>query len=1356
MACFMTVANQRLNPRLPATLLAAALALPAVALAAPPTAGDDAGIARSGPTAGEEITVDVSLNDSDPDSDPLDYQLASGSFLGTVIVSPTGLVRYTAPPGYTGSDVLPILVSDGTNQVISALNITVIANVAPTAGDDTATTTQNATFPSLAAVEIPVLANDTDGDGDVLAYRDLIIVQQPANGTVTQSCLGACNPPEYQPNAGFSGTDSFTYRAVDVLGGQSNLATVTVTVNPANAPPVAGADSGSTRSGPTAGLQVNINAALNDSDPEGDPLSYNLGTPPSNGSVLVSPSGLLRYTPNPGFVGVENFTYTVSDGLNPDVEGNVSVTVVANVAPTAADDSATTFQTAVPALAAIQIPVLANDSDGDGDVLANSGLVIVTQPANGSVSQSCVGACSPPEYRPNANFAGTDTFTYRAVDALGGQSNIATVTVTVTAANAPPIAVTDEGTARSGPAAGEQITINAAANDSDPDGDSLTYALTGGSYLGSASISPSGIITYTPPAGYTGGDSFSYEVSDGVNEPVIAGVNIIVVADVAPVANDDSVSTAEGAPVQVPVLANDNDSDGDTLSYGDVSLVALPANGTVALDCAPTCQPPTYQPNAGFSGTDTFSYQVTDALGAVSNVATVTVAVTATNTPPVAVIAGGNRTIADTDGAAGETVAFDSTSSSDPEGDTLTCLWTVNGVSQSEGCGANVQFALPDGTNVVALQVADTADNVSAVTSVTITVLSNSAPVAVIGGGNRTVADTNGAPGEIVAMDGSASSDSNGTIASYEWTVGGQLVAGASGPRPSLSLQDGANVVGLTVVDNTGARSAPAAVTITVIGANAAPTVVIRVGSTTIPDGDGVAGENVPFEGSATDSDGTVDVSTFRWTVNGQAVASANGEANPVLALQDGANTIALAATDSGGTTGTQSIVVTVGATGALTELPGVSGNENLENTATATDTTCSALLKSDPATLSPEQVNLRRTCDTIYANAEDSPGEVAGALEQISGQQVTAQQSTAIDYTSAQLLNVAGRLTALRQGARGFSAADLNLNGPVSGPPMNALASLGNVLFGSGGSSGEEDGGLLDDRLGIFVNGSVRFGDKDATARESGFDFDTLGVTAGVDYRFTDELVAGVAFGYGNASATFDAKGGSQDSDSYSGSLYGSWYGRRSYVDGIVSIGTVSYDTVRNINLFNGAIVDQALGSTDGIQLALGMASGMDFGTGGLRFGPNVALNYIKVDIDGFRERTTGTSGLAMAFGDQSADSLTLKAGAHFNYSYSRKWGILSPQARFDIVREFANDAQRISVRYANDATVTAPGGAGGSFVVFTDDPDEYYFLWAVGFAAQFMNGFSGFIDYEQTEALDTITTGEFSFGLRYQTKFR
>jgi outer membrane autotransporter protein len=193
----------------------------------------------------------------------------------------------------------------------------------------------------------------------------------------------------------------------------------------------------------------------------------------------------------------------------------------------------------------------------------------------------------------------------------------------------------------------------------------------------------------------------------------------------------------------------------------------------------------------------------------------------------------------------------------------------------------------------------------------------------------------------------------------------------------------------------------------------------------------------------------------------------------------------------------------------------------------------------------------------------------------------------------------------------------------------------------------------------------------------------------------------------------------------------------------------------LRKIDLFDGAIVDNFTGNTDGTQWALGLAGGYDFNEGAFTFGPNLAVDYYRVDIDAFTEKATMSSGLAQTFGDQSADSLTAKLGGHLAYSLSGKWGVFSPQARFDFVREFMNDAQNVRISYANDPIVVGPG-QGGTFLIFTDNPDEYYFLWAVGMSAQFMGGFAGFIDYESIAGMDRITSGEVSFGLRYQSKFR
>jgi uncharacterized protein YhjY with autotransporter beta-barrel domain len=734
----------------------------------------------------------------------------------------------------------------------------------------------------------------------------------------------------------------------------------------------------------------------------------------------------------------------------------------------------------------------------------------------------------------------------------------------------------------------------------------------------------------------------------------------------------------------------------------------------------------------------------------------VTVNATVAATPPTAVIAGGDRTIDDTDEQPGETVTFDSSASFAPGSEITACEWQVNGVLQDAGCGTDVALFLPDGQNIVALVVINDASAESAPDFVGITVVGpggNQLPVAAIAGGNRTIADSDGATGEAVTFDGSGSSDVDGFVSSYEWSVNGQLLAAATSATPLLRLADGPNTVQLVVTDDFGARSAPATVTVTVGVSQPGPVVTIEGGSRSIPDGDNVPGEAVPFRGSATDADGSVAVSSFRWIVNDVAITAADGQAEPVLPLVQGVNVVTLTATDDDGLTGSDSVSITLGEPNQISELPGLTPNQ--QSTANATEDTCSRLLKADPASLSEEERNLRATCDTIFANADDAAA-ITEALDQISGEQITTQQTTAIDFSMTQLVNIGARLEALRMGAHGFSTTGFNLGDPGIGAPMSALASLGKLLLGEGGASGDEEGGLLDRRLGIFVNGALRWGDKDRTDREVGFEFESEGVTVGADYRFTDAFVAGLALGYATGDADFDNNGGGQDSDGYSGSFYGTWYGDRGYFDAIATYGTVGYDSVRNINIASLAITDRAIGDTDAEQLALGLGTGYDFGKGGLRFGPTLAVNYIRVDVDGFTETTEGTSGLALRFDDQSADSLTAKFGMQLAYNLSRKWGILTPQARIELVQEFRNEAQEVTVHYANDPIVVSPGQPGSGFVVLTDNPDESYFNWAFGFSATFANGFSGFVDYESVENLDTITMQEVSFGLRYQTKFR
>ena len=316
-----------------------------------------------------------------------------------------------APVGTYANVPIVGTVSGPPMQPIVTPSITFVvtdANCAPVAGDDSYTTDQGTPL----TVDAPgVLANDTDADGDELAA----IQQSPAsNGTAVMDGTGSFT---YTPDAGFSGIDSFTYWATDGLA-HSDPATVTITVNPVNQPPVA-ADDSSTTNEDTPLTVAAPGVLANDADPDGDPLTAVLATGPANGSVTLSADGSFLYIPVGGFSGTDSFTYRANDGTVDSNPATVTITVNAvNHPPVAADGSVTTNEDTAAA-------VTLSASDPDGDPLRYS---VLTGPSHGTLS----GTGADRTYTPAANYNGPDAFTFTANDGTA-DSNVATVSITVVA-----------------------------------------------------------------------------------------------------------------------------------------------------------------------------------------------------------------------------------------------------------------------------------------------------------------------------------------------------------------------------------------------------------------------------------------------------------------------------------------------------------------------------------------------------------------------------------------------------------------------------------------------------------------------------------------------------------------------------------------------------------------------------------------------------------------------------------------------------------------------------------------------------------------------------------------------------------
>jgi len=293
------------------------------------------------------------------------------------------------------------------------------ANDGPTAADDTGSTDEDS------AVTIDALSNDTDPDSsDTLSVSSL-----DTSGTIGDVTDNGNGTFDYDPNGQFedlavgeSATDSFTYTIEDGNGG-SDTATVTVTVNGANDGPTAVDDTGST----DEDSAVTIDVLANDTDPDtSDVLSVSAVTQGSHGSVTNNGTDV-TYDPDGQFehlaVGesaTDSFLYTVSDGHGGEFVATVTVTVNgANDGPKAIDDSVSTAEDTL-----VTVDVLLNDSDPDsGDSLVVSG---VTQGSHGSVTNNGTDVT----YNPDANFYGSDSFTYTAQDSQGA-TDTATVTVDI-------------------------------------------------------------------------------------------------------------------------------------------------------------------------------------------------------------------------------------------------------------------------------------------------------------------------------------------------------------------------------------------------------------------------------------------------------------------------------------------------------------------------------------------------------------------------------------------------------------------------------------------------------------------------------------------------------------------------------------------------------------------------------------------------------------------------------------------------------------------------------------------------------------------------------------------------------------
>jgi VCBS repeat-containing protein len=601
---------------------------------------------------GQTVTIDVLANDTDIDAGDT-RSIASVNQNGTtgaVSIENGKLVYDTAGKfqslgaGATAIDSFSYTMQDSAGaQQTATVNVTVTGtNDGPSAAADTAAAAEDGS-----AVEINVLANDTDVDaGDTKTLASVDTQGTLGSVSIVGDKLSYATGTQFQAlGAGATATDTFTYTVKDSAGAQST-ASVSVTVTGVNDGPVAVDDAAIV----LADTTIAIDALGNDTDIDaGDTriLSSVDGSLAAGKAVIVD--GKIVYDTaaqfaslGAGATATDSFTYVMKDGAGAESSATVTVTVQGvNDAPVAFSDSATAIEDG----AAISIDVLANDADVDaGDTKA-----IVSVDTSGTVGEVSI-ADGKLSYNPGASFqnlgagaTATDSFTYTMKDS-GGIERTATVTVTITGTNDGPVAVADTANAAED---GGAIAIDVLANDTDVDaGDTKAIvSVDTSATIGTVSI-VNGQLFYDAAsqfqslgAGATATDTFSYTMKDGAGVEQSSAVTVTITGvNDGPVAVADTATTTEDAVTTIDVLANDTDVDaGDTRT-----LVSVDASGTssqinIADGKLVYASGASFQAlGAGVKAIDTFTYSMTDSAGAVST-ATVNVEVVGVNDGPVAV-----------------------------------------------------------------------------------------------------------------------------------------------------------------------------------------------------------------------------------------------------------------------------------------------------------------------------------------------------------------------------------------------------------------------------------------------------------------------------------------------------------------------------------------------------------------------------------------------------------------------------------------------------------------------------------------------------------------------------------------------
>ncbi|OQY29366.1 MAG: hypothetical protein B6244_03910 [Candidatus Cloacimonetes bacterium 4572_55] len=547
----------------------------------------------------EDTDLDIQLTASDIDSDVLVYEIVNPTRGQAVIFNAsTGMATYTPNPDFFGQDQFLFRVCDDSGACdIDTVSITVDpVNDPPVANSQQVSTHED--------IDLEIQLTASDIDSETLSYQWESPSFGQLNGDTFDNLI-------YIPNENFHGPDNFLFYACDDSGA-CDIDTVSITVNPVNDFPTAHAGRDSTV------RNVNLIIELDGQDVDGDPLAYTV-TQPQHGALTQngSPNRFL-YDPDVDYVGLDSFTFFVSDLLEDSDPAQFDLLVILGDIPPIAHDSSYT------ALEDGSIPLMLTGHDPNGNPVE---FAVIHPPNHGVLTGDAPDLIyTPTENFPYEQTVGMDSLMFTVNDGLY-TSQPATVAIGVQNLNDPPVA--------SGGAfdTDEHESVNITLDASDIDGDILIYTIITSPEHGAIHGDSPDNLSYTPTQDYPyeqpeGVDQFEFTACDGSEcDTAVVIVTVHNVND-PPVANSQQVSTDEDTVLNIQLTASD--IDGDELAY---RIVDGPDYG--GLESDPRDESIIYRPDPNYHGFDEFRFVAND--GQIdSQPATVSLTVRSINDPPVA------------------------------------------------------------------------------------------------------------------------------------------------------------------------------------------------------------------------------------------------------------------------------------------------------------------------------------------------------------------------------------------------------------------------------------------------------------------------------------------------------------------------------------------------------------------------------------------------------------------------------------------------------------------------------------------------------------------------------------------------